>query len=601
MRRTATGTVIDDKLSAAMEEEPADTKGGLGGRRGASGAAAGTSSDGGGGPAPGGADGTQGQGGGGLSAGPGGAVSAAPQGTAEVVTEGTGAGGARSHGSLLIQQLEQMHLEVDKHLQGQGEVSISDLAQAIFDMKKQLLEGIQAQKALGIAYANENAILDAANKMTDQVLMELIKEEYRAGTITTPRLAYIIRRLIPEAAELKRLLPMIKKTLVAAGMPVSEFLNLIHELRNELQSEELTRVLQESAESIGMEGGELIEEIRRNPTQAAELIYLSSEIRKGGGDESALSDILIEYVDRLGAQMAKDAAEGSNPDGAAHVKKVMGEVESTLLKKLGEMNVHTDMLTRMEQRINERMESILDKMRVEWLHAKTGQQEPEKPKLFSVLQTLEHNPGDDEELRAILKTIRSKADSGEIAENDFSQIQKEIEHQKRLIKGSTTGGGMQDGILSSDDLLFIMEKEIARAKRFGVPFSTMALAFVTATPRMKAEENPITAEAILNAALEKLSNTFRSTDYLGRIGKNRILAVLPMCKEREAKNALARILRVLHSAPLNVDGVQVQLRVAGVTANYDIERAMEARVFAKDLSNKLADMVSRIKNVQVLF
>lgn len=586
LRRTDTGTVIDEFLS----QEPADgtSTGGAPLSDGLKGHGAGTggvsASAGTGTGAPLEASGASGQ------TGPGGGMAA-----------GAGAGDAKTHGSLLIQQLEMMHLEVEKHLHGEGDVGITDLAQAIFDMKKQLLEGIQAQKALGVAYANEKAIVDAANKMTDQVLVELIKEEYKNGTMSSQRLAYFIRRLIPEASELKRLLPLIKKALMAEGMPGSEYLSLIHELRNELENEELIRALQESADSIGVEADELIEEIRRDPTQAAELIYLASEIRKGGGDESALSDILVEYVERLGNQVAKDVTEGGEPNGATHLKKVMIDVESSILKKLKDMQVDTDILVRMEQRINDRMETILDKMRVDWLHTHGGRAEQEKPKMLSVLQTLEHNVVGDDELGAILKIIRSKADAGEIEENNFSQIHDEIEKQKRAASGRNAEGGMQDGILSSDDLLYIIEKEIARAKRFGTPFSALALAYVTATPKIKSEEKPVTIDNVLISSLDKLYATFRETDYLGKIGKNRILVVLPMSNEQDSRNALSRVLRVLHAGPVDVNGVPVQLRVAGVVASYDTERALDANMFAKDLSNKLADMVSRVKSIQVLF
>ena len=86
---------------------------------------------------------------------------------------GTGTGG---HGSLLYQQLEVMRIEVEKHMEGKGDVAIADLAGAVFDMKKQLLEGIEAQKALGVAYENEEAILENANELTDRVLVQLIKD-----------------------------------------------------------------------------------------------------------------------------------------------------------------------------------------------------------------------------------------------------------------------------------------------------------------------------------------------------------------------------------------------------------------------------------------
>ncbi|MFZ1985839.1 MAG: hypothetical protein WAU91_15590 [Desulfatitalea sp.] len=510
-----------------------------------------------------------------------------------------GASTGQGHGTLLIHQLEMMHHEVEKHLRGEGEIGITDLAQAIFDMKRQLLEGLQAQKALGIAYTNEAAILDAANKLTDEVLLELIKEEYQAGKITTRRLASIILRMIPEAADLKRLLPKIKKTLLGEGMPPAEYLKLVHELRDELQNEELTRILIESSEAIGLDGEVLIEEVKRNPSQAAELIYLASEIRKGGGDEATLSNILVEYVEQIGKQMAKDASSSGSADGEAHMKRVMADVESTLLKKLGQMNVNTDLLASMETRINERMESILDGMRVQWLHTQGGTG-PEKPKMLSVLQTLEHNVGEDEELAAVLKSVRTKVEAGEIEENNFSQIHEEINRHKGTCRGGAEES-MSEGVLDSEDLMFILEKEIARTKRYGAPFSALAIAFVTAKPKMKSLEVIITNDAVVEAALKKLASTFRAVDYIGQIGRNKMLALLPMAGPEEARKALARVLRLLHGAPLEVNGVPVHLRVAGVVAAYDATQVLDAKAFAKNLFNQLADMVARVKNIQVLF
>jgi hypothetical protein len=511
-----------------------------------------------------------------------------------------GAAAGQGHGTLLIHQLEMMHQEVEKHLRGEGEIGITDLAQAILDMKRQLLEGLQAQKALGIAYTNEAAILDAANKLTDEVLLELIKEEYQAGKITTRRLASIILRMIPEAADLKRLLPKIKKILLGEGMPPAEYLKLVHELRDELQNEELTRILIESSEAIGLDGETLIDEVKRNPSQAAELIYLASEIRKGGGDETTLANILVEYVEQIGQQMAKEAGGDNSPDGEAHMKRVMADVESNLLKKMGQMNVSTDLLASMEARINERMESILDNMRVQWLHTQAGAG-TEKPKMLSVLQTLEHNVGEDEELAAILKTVRAKVEAGEIEENNFSQIHEEINRHKGACRGAEEENNMPEGVLDSDDLMFILEKEIARTKRYGAPFSALAFAFVTAKPKMKSLEVIITNEAVIEAALGKLASTFRSVDYIGQIGRNKMLALLPMAGPEEARKALARVMRLLHGAPLEVNGVPVQLRVAGVVAAYDANQALEAKAFAKHLLNQLADMVARVRNIQVLF
>jgi GGDEF domain-containing protein len=507
----------------------------------------------------------------------------------------------QGNGPLLLHQLELMQQEVHKHLQGRGDTRIADLAEAIFDMKRQLLEGIQSQKALGIAYANEAAIVDSANLLADQVLMELIKDEYQAGKVTTARLAQIIRRMIPEAADLRRLLPQIKWTLLAEGMPMAEYLNLINELRNELQGDELARILEESATTIGLGGQALIEEVKRNPGQAAELIYLASEIRKGGGDDSLLPDILVDYVEHIGNQMAKDAAEYGSADDPGHLKKVMSDIESSILKKLGQMNVGPDVLSRMENRINERMESILDGMRVQWLESRTGPAPSEKVRQLTVLQTLEHHIGGDEELAEVLKAVRAKVDSGEIEENNFSQIHEEITRQKQLILSQRSGTKMAEGILSVDDVMFIMEKEIARSKRYGSNFSIISIAFVTAKPKIKSLDKVLTNEIVLHAAMEKVTTIIRDVDYIGRIDKNKIVVLLPTIDLYNARKALERVLRLLHAQPLDVSGVPVQLRAAGVAAAYDEDQAPNAQLFAKQIARQLEDMVARLRNIQVLF
>jgi hypothetical protein len=535
-----------------------------------------------------------GMGGGGAGPGMGGGNAAA---TAASPGVPQASGTVTGHGPMLIHQLDVMHREVEKHLHGEGEVSLEDLANAIFEMKKELYEGLETQKALGVAYANEANIIQKVDQLTDKVILELIKEEYKSNTqMATKRLALIITRLVPEASDLKRLLPKIKQVLVNAGMALAEYLDLVRALQNELQSDDLARVLQESSETIGVDSQGLINEIKQNPAQAAKLIYLASEIRKGSGDESALSDILVDYVE----QMAKDAAETNPEEGVDHLKKVVTDVESAVLKQLGQMNVDSGVLLKMEDRINERMESLLDKMRIEWLKSQTTTGKAER-KSLSVLQTLEHSVGEDDALDAILKTVRSKVEAGDIDENNFSQIQAEITRQKEHLKEAADSIELPEGVLTPDELIFVLEKEIARANRYSAPFSAMAFSFVKAKPKMQALAKIITTEAVMAAALEKLALTIREVDYIGQIGHNKMVALLPMIAHAEAKLALTRVMTLLHAGPLQVHGVPVLLRVAGVVSAYDAEQKLDARAFAKQLTNQLMDMVARLKNIQVLF
>ena len=502
---------------------------------------------------------------------------------------------------MLLHQLDVMRQEVEKHLEGRGDLSLENLADAIFDMKKTLFEGIETQKALGVAYANEGAIRDNVNELTDKVLVRLIQEEYRDGNIPIPRLALIITRLVPEASELKRLLPLIKKALLDQGMMLAEYLDLIQELKNELKSEELARILQESSDAIGVDSEGIISEVKQNPAQAAKLIYLASEIRKGTGDDAALADILVDYVEQLGRQMAKDTSDADGEQGEEHLKKVIGDVESTIIRQLGKMDVSNDVLTKIEERINNRMESMIDAMRVEWIKTRSASEKAAQYQQLTVLQTLEQSVADDEELADILKVVRTKVETGEIGENDFSRIHAEIEKQKERSKAAGDGETVPDGVLNPDELMFIIDKEIARANRYDAPFSALAFSFVAAKPKMKALKSLISTESVMLAALAKMTATLREVDYIGQIGKNKIVALLPMIGPAEAKKALNRVMNLLHSQTLNVQGVPVYLRVAGVASAFDPEKTPDTRTFAKQLSNQLMDMVARVKNIQVLF
>ncbi len=511
---------------------------------------------------------------------------------------GSGTGGAP--GGLLSQQLEVMRIEVEKQLEGGGDVDLADLAAAVFDMKKQLLEGIEAQKAMGVAYENEADILDQANDLADRVLMQLIKDEYQKGMITSSRLAYIIHRLIPEAAELKRLLPKIKTALLEEGMSHAQYLELIQELKKELQNESLADIFQESGEEIGIDGNQLIEEFKKNPEQAAQLIYLSSEIRKGGGDDDALATILADYVEQIGGHMAMEEVE--DKDDPEHVKEVVSSIESKIVSQLGKMNIGENVIAKMEERINDRMENMLEQMRGEWVKAEeggaTGGRPGKKRKTLSVLQTLEQSVSENDELGEILKIVRKKVEGGEIDENDYKRIQDEISRQKQYIKEREAGRVMPTGVIKANAMAFIIEKEIARANRYDYSFSTLAFSMVGVKPRQKVKPGIITNEILIETILALLAETFRDVDIVGQLGKNTIVALLPLTDREDSKKALVRVMKILQEKPILVRDIPVAFRFAGIAITFDGEHTPDVKSFVRVLSSRLQDMASRLKNIQ---
>lgn len=482
---------------------------------------------------------------------------------------------------------------------GEGGAKLSSLADAVFKMKKQLINGIELQKSLGVSYDNESEILDKANEITDNVLLELIRDEYKAGKITTSRLAQILKRLVPEAVELKRLMPKIKKVLMKEGMSLSDYLNLVQALSHELQSEELSNVLQQNAEDVGLDGAELIQELRTNPAQAAELIFLAAEIRKSGADDHALSEILVDYVEKIGTKLTLDIAENEKVTGDRHLRKVMNDVESQILGRLKNMNVKSDVLERLEKNINSRMDQMFEQIKSQWKDVST-QTEQKKGKNQTVLQILEQSVGENEELGDILRSIRRQAAGQDMDENDFKKILDEVHILKSDKQSQKEQRLRLAGIMDYDGLMFFLEKEIARSRRYDLPFATLSFSVVSAKAKNKPPAWEISQQDLVEAVLRRLAQELRGADVAALMEKNKLVAFLPMTPPSEAKLALKRHLKLLNTKPIDIEGVQVTVRVAAADTNFEPKRTPDAKAFYKALSMDLTEMINRIKNLHGL-
>jgi hypothetical protein len=504
-------------------------------------------------------------------------------------------------GSILVHQLQLIDQEVEKHLAGEGEVELPDLAMSIFQLKNQLLSGIEAQKVLGVAYANEEKIVNKANEITDKVLMHLIQEEYKSGKITTERMAQLLRRLIPQAQEMTRLLPKIKATLIEEGMPLAEYRKLLQELEKELQNEELAKLFKESSAEIGLESEDLIKELKADPVQAAELLYLAGEIRKGTGDERLLTDLLVNYVERLGSKMTTDLAGKDELKGEDHLRQVMGGIESRIIKHLKGLDVKDEVVQRLEERLNARMDSILDNLRLDWLRYQGKTSEGEPLKNLSVLQTLERNVTEKDELGEILQIIRAKVESREIDENDFEQIYAEIAKQKQIRQEKEDQRKKPAGILNHENLMFLIGKEISKTKRYDTPCSALGFALVKAKQEKELPEGTLKPQILIEAVLERVARILRDTDIVGRLDKSDMVALLPMTNHAEAKIALRRVLRIMNTEPLEINSIKFQIQLAGIATFFDSKRTPNAAVLVKALLAELEEMAARVKNIHALF
>ncbi|MBN1849283.1 MAG: hypothetical protein JW932_11935 [Deltaproteobacteria bacterium] len=507
----------------------------------------------------------------------------------------------RSHGPILVHQLNILEQEVEKNLSGQGSEDLPALAEAVFDMKRQLIKGIQIQKSLGIDYTNEAEILDKANEITDKVILQLVKTEYQSGKISTVRLAQILKRLIPEPNELKRLLPKIKDALLEEGMPLADYLKLVQELSNEIQSEELSKILQQSAETVGLDGLELIQEVKNNPVQAAELIFLAAEIRKGAGDEKVLTELLVDYVEKIGSKLTLDIAKEENVEGEAHLQQVMNRVESQILGRLKKMDIKDEVVMRLEERLNGRMDELFETIKEKWSRIPTTEPELKREAgELSVLQILEKSVSENDELTNILRMVRHEVQTKGLDENDLKNILDEIAQQKENRQKRKAKKWSIDEALDADGLAFFLDKEISRSLRYDLPFATLSFSIVSAKPKTKPPEGTITHDVLLESVLQRFTSELRSADMAALLGKNKLVAVLPMTTPDEAKLALRRHLRLINKDPFDINGILVTVQVAGTVTNFDGKKTPNTKVFLENLSNELSEMVNRIKNIHGL-
>jgi len=375
----------------------------------------------------------------------------------------------KSPGSIIEQQLFRLKENVDKFEQGQVKTDLSDLADAVHEMKAKLLAGIEEQKALGIIYKNEDHIIGEVDEISDQVIVQLVKEEYKKGKISVQRLGHIIRRLIPNPKDLQRLLPKLKQAMETEGMSSSDFIDLAKEIGTELQSDGLSEVLKRSAEKIGLDGDDLTRKLKIDPDGAAELIYLASEIRNGTGDEKVLTELLVDYIEKIGSNFVSDLPDADHENNI--LREVLVDLGSKLVNKLKVKDLDTDVLLAVEKRLGDRIEKFLSKIETDLIPHEDRSSLEEKLAKTTVFKLLEDSVDEGDELQKILAQVRKGIDNTGIDENNFQQIHDEILKIKNESKKGKSNKSLPEGVLNYINTLLYIEKEIFRSMRYDTPFS----------------------------------------------------------------------------------------------------------------------------------
>jgi GGDEF domain-containing protein len=395
-------------------------------------------------------------------------------------------------------------------------------------------------------------------------------------------------------------MPALKQALLEEGMPPTDFAELVEELGRELQSQGLAHALKQSAATIGVDGEDLIKEVMTSPQIAAELIFLSAEIRKGTGDEKLLSDLLVDYVERVSGQLSMDEAKEAGGEGGSHLDKIYRRVQSQILDRLKSKDVKPDIMQEIEERLKRRMEGMLERLQGDWNKRQSLPVDAKELREFSILGALEAGTDEGEELHAILDQVQSSLRERGIDETNFKEVYQEIVKGRVAWKKQKEKKDLPSGALNRSSILFFVEKEIQRAVRYGTPFSIVLLAIVRAIPRAKTAPGAINQDDVYQAVLERLARIVRDPDMVGSLDKSRMIWLLPMTIPEDVQTARQRIVGELHRHVYNVKGIPLKARLATAVKDFSHEELPPLRTFLKRAETSLHEMVVRLRNIKDL-
>ncbi len=500
-------------------------------------------------------------------------------------------------GTALVQGVNRFQTDVEDVLANRKDVDISELAEDIFNLKRRLIKGIEDQKAKGVVYLDQQIIDREVDEVADNVLIRLITEEYDHGKVSVKRLAQIVLRMTTDTIELQRVIPKLKRALLEAGMPMADYLQFVQELKDDLQSDELTQVLEQSAEAIGLEGDDLIREIVRNPQGAAELIYLAAEIRKSGRDDAILSDLLVDYVERAGTELTLDAIKSDDEADSGKVNSILTNIRSDLVDKLKHKQIGNDVLERMESRLVERFEESVRHLKSAMVYKQFDSNESRPPQKADLLKLLQSQSKDTDELKEIVVQVKQSLAERGIEENIFDEIYSEIMAQPEK-KEASKPKPPPPGSLNRASTLFVLEKEILRAKRYSTPVSILSFMVIKALPKEAVTSGRITPEDIVAGFVGTLTQVVRETDLVGMLSPNMVTVIQPMTTGENGKIALERITRALKSSDFRISDILFDLDFAGTVTPFDAERSVDLKSFVALAQADLKNSASRLSNVQ---
>lgn len=452
-------------------------------------------------------------------------------------------------------------------------LSPAEMLESVYKLKENILEHARIQQESGAIAAVDELAINEINQLSYQVIVRLIKEEYRNDkTISVKRLAQIIRRMLPDIKELKYLLPQLKDGLFAEGMSPANYLLLVKELSKELASDELMQVMVEASDLIGLTFNELVDGIKDAPEEAARLIVLASEIKNGGvtADDQQMSAVLSDYIEKVSRTLALQSPEVSTNGGGVMLKSAVSRIEQEILERLKTQEVSQDTVAQVAQNLANQFTETVSSLKGDWV--KNSISNTEKPDEEAVLALIEQVIGNEKFGYSVSEEIRSHLMKKGYSADSLDDIFKKA--QVRAASVVTHSLEVPEGVYDTNNTNFFINREIKLHLRYNTCFSTLLISYekvVDPWTTAVLEINQDITNQLTNQALNLLKELMkRDTDIIGMYELNTTaipLMILPMTELAGALYIQKRLKKdfLSHKFIINDIAVQVEPKISALS------------------------------------
>lgn len=404
--------------------------------------------------------------------------------------------------------------ELRKEITSSNPPSFDLLLNAVFELKNDLSEAIEIQKATGRILAASEPVTAQVDSLTVDVIVKLVREEYGNGELSLKRLSQIVLRMLPDLNELKRVLPRLKNALLELGMPLSDYCQLVTLLDADLQSEMLSGSLTEAAEGIGVSVKEIVNAIREQPTEAARLIYLAAEIKQGANnDDTSLSTLLTDYIEKVSTDLALDRQEVGGPQGNQVLRTMLQRLEEQLIDKMKSYGVGGNVMLQVQKQLSSRFEHLVGQASDQWISTVIPDDYDAADSAVAKITSFFGQTFTSEQTRdTLISALKAKGYSRERIDLFFNRLTEQV------ASGKT--GNLPPNILSSNNMLFLLNREIKLQARYTIPLSTMMITVSQIGNRGSFREpHSDEVDLLLPQIFATVKRCLRETDLVGTLGK----------------------------------------------------------------------------------